>query len=65
MAALMEWRTYGGFDVDADVLLVLKNKEGEPVRAIHSTASTNNRLSFAVTPQSVALPGNKPFKRSH
>src|ERR1019366_588135 len=42
-----------------------RSRHGEPVRAIHSTASRNNRLSFAVTPGSVALPGSKSLMRSH
>ena len=42
-----------------------KSRHGLPVRAIHSTASINRRLSFAVTPQSVALPGSKSLIRSH
>ena len=35
-----------------------KSRQGEPVRAIHRTASINLRLSVAVTPLSLALPGN-------
>lgn len=35
-----------------------RSRQGEPVRAIHSTASINRRLSAAVTPLSLALPGN-------
>ena len=41
------------------------SRHGAPVRPIHSTASRNNRLSFAVTPQSPALPGNWSLIRSH
>jgi len=41
-----------------------KSRHGLPVRAIHSTASINRRLSFAVTPQSVALPGSTFLIRS-
>jgi len=33
-----------------------KSRHGAPVRAIHKTASTNSRLSLAVTPTSDALP---------
>ena len=35
-----------------------RSRQGEPVRAIHSTASINRRLSVAVTPLSLAFPGN-------
>jgi hypothetical protein len=42
-----------------------KPRQGDPARAIRSTASTNRRLSFAVTPQSPALPGKKSLMRSH
>lgn len=35
-----------------------RSRHGEPVRAIHRTASINRRLSAAVTPLSLALPGN-------
>src|SRR5258705_8759345 len=35
-----------------------RSRHGLPVRAIHSTASTNCRLSAAVRPASVALPGS-------
>ena len=42
-----------------------ESRHGLPVRAIHSTASINRRLSFAVTPQSVVLPGSKYLIRSH
>jgi hypothetical protein len=35
-----------------------RSRQGEPVRAIHRTASINLRLSVAVTPLSLALPGN-------
>jgi hypothetical protein len=42
-----------------------RSRQGEPVRAIHSTASTNSRLSLAVTPRSVALPGTMSLIRSY
>ena len=42
-----------------------RSRHGELVRAIHSTASRNNRLSLAVTPGSLALPGSKSLMRSH
>jgi hypothetical protein len=42
-----------------------KSRHGLPVRAIHSTASIHRRWSFAVTPQSVALPGSNSLIRSH
>jgi hypothetical protein len=42
-----------------------RSRHGLPVRAIHRTASTNSRLSFAVTPRSLDLPGNKCSMRSH
>jgi hypothetical protein len=42
-----------------------RSRHGLPVRAIHKTASTNCRLSLAVTPQSPALPGNRCSMRSH
>jgi hypothetical protein len=42
-----------------------RSRHGKPVRAIHSTASTNSRLSLAVTPRSVALPGTKSLIRSY
>src|SRR5690606_10643608 len=45
--------------------LLGKSRQGEPVRAIHNTASTNKRLSRAVTPTSVALPGNIDSIRSY
>ena len=35
-----------------------KSRQGAPARAIHKTASINCRLSAAVTPLSLALPGN-------
>src|SRR5262245_7368909 len=41
------------------------SRQGLPVRAIQSTASRNKRLSFAVTPQSVTLPGSNAAIRSH
>src|SRR5688572_2206380 len=36
-----------------------KSRQGAPVRTRHSAASKNNRLSLAVTPQSLALPGSR------
>ena len=42
-----------------------KSRHGLPVRAIHSAGSRNRRLSFAITPQSVALPGSSSLIRSH
>lgn len=41
------------------------SRHGLPVRAIHHTASIHRRWSFAVTPQSVALPGSHSLIRSH
>lgn len=35
-----------------------RSRHGKPVRTRHSTASKNKRLSRAVTPRSVDLPGN-------
>jgi len=42
-----------------------RSRHGAPVREIHRTASTNNRLSPPVTPGSPALPGTRSFNRSH
>lgn len=42
-----------------------KSRHDAPIRPIHNTASTNNRVSFAVTPRSLALPGSKSRIRSH
>lgn len=42
-----------------------RSRQGEPVRAIHNTASTNKRLSLAVTPRSLALPGKMSLIRFH
>jgi len=42
-----------------------KSRQGEPVRAIHRTASRNNLLSFAVTPQSLFFPAQSGSNRSH
>ena len=42
-----------------------RSRHGLPVRMIHSTASTKRRLSLAVTPRSVALPGKSCSMRSH
>ena len=42
-----------------------KLRQGLPVRAIHSTASTNSRLSPAVRPGSVDLPCSKGAIRSY
>src|SRR5437588_12959087 len=36
-----------------------RSRQGSPARARHSTASRNSRLSFAVTPRSDFLPGNR------
>ena len=42
-----------------------RSRHGEPVRAIHRTASTNKRLSLAVAPTSVALPGSIASMRAY
>jgi len=42
-----------------------RSRHGAPVRATHSTASTNRRLSRPVTPRSDSLPGTRPLIRSH
>ena len=42
-----------------------KSRHGASVRAIHSTASRNNRLSWAWRPGSPGLPGSKGANRSH
>lgn len=42
-----------------------RSRHGAPTRAIHSTASTNSRLSIAVCPGSPALPGNNDSIRRH
>ncbi|TCK32712.1 hypothetical protein B0G84_8568 [Paraburkholderia sp. BL8N3] len=42
-----------------------KSRHGLPVRAIHSTASTNNRLSAPCRPTSPTLPGTMDSRRSH
>lgn len=42
-----------------------KSRQGQPVRAMYSTASTNRRLSAARPPLSVGLPGSKYAIRSH
>ena len=34
-----------------------RSRHGDPARTRHKTASKNRRLSAAVTPRSVALPG--------
>jgi hypothetical protein len=36
-----------------------RSRQGNPARIRHSTASRNRRLSFAVTPRSDFLPGNR------
>src|ERR1700712_2523921 len=36
-----------------------RSRHGSPARTRHSTASRNSRLSFAVTPRSERLPGNR------
>src|SRR4051794_5743067 len=45
---LFQWPNSGG-----------RSRQGNPARARHSTASRNSRLSFAVTPRSDFLPGNR------
>ena len=42
-----------------------KSRHGAPVRATHSTDSTNRRLFRPVTPRSDSLPGTRPLIRSH
>ena len=42
-----------------------RSRQGAPVRATHSTASTNRRLFRPVTPRSDSLPGTRPLIRSH
>ncbi len=42
-----------------------KSRHGAPVRAIQSTASTKSRLSWAVAPGSLGLPGRISRIRSH
>ena len=42
-----------------------KSRHGAPVRATHSTPSTNRRLSRPVTPRSDSLPGTRSLIRSH
>ncbi len=42
-----------------------RSRHGAPVRAIHNTASRKRRLSLAVVPGSVALPGSKEAIRFH
>lgn len=42
-----------------------RSRQGEPVRAIQSTASTKTRLSAAVRPGSLALPGSRSRIRAH
>ena len=42
-----------------------RSRHGLPVRAIHNTASTNSRLSFAVTPTVSSRPGKRPSIFSH
>ena len=42
-----------------------RSRHGLPVRATHSTASMNSRLSSPVRPGSPALPGNIDPKRCH
>lgn len=41
------------------------SRQGHPALAIHRIDSTNRRLSVAVRPGSLALPGNSPAMRSH
>jgi hypothetical protein len=42
-----------------------RSRHGLPVRRIQRTASTKSRLSFAVQPGSLALPGNRCSMRAH
>lgn len=42
-----------------------KSRQGQPVRAMNSTASTKRRLSAARPPLSVGLPGRKSAIRDH
>jgi hypothetical protein len=42
-----------------------KSRQGMPERYRYSTASTNNRLSRAVTPTWPSRPGSKSLMRSH
>lgn len=42
-----------------------KSRQGQPVRAMNSTASTKRRLSAARPPLSVGLPGSKCAIRNH
>lgn len=42
-----------------------RSRHGMPARYRYSTASTNRRLSFAVTPTCPARPGSKSWIRSH
>jgi hypothetical protein len=42
-----------------------RSRQGLPVRAIHSTASTNMRLSVPLRPGSPTLPGSKSSIRFH
>jgi len=42
-----------------------RSRHGLPVRAIHSTASTNSRLSAPVRPRSPSLPGKNASMRFH
>jgi hypothetical protein len=46
-------------------LLARKSRQGMPERYRYSTASTNNRLSRAVTPTWPSRPGSKSLMRSH
>ncbi len=45
--------------------LACRSRQGEPVRAIQNTASTNKRLSSAVRPGSPGLPGSSGAIRAH
>lgn len=42
-----------------------RSRQGEPVRAIHSTASKKSLLSLDVTPQSLFFPEQRGSNRSH
>jgi hypothetical protein len=42
-----------------------RSRHGDPVRTRHKTASKNKRLSFAVAPASLILPGRRGSSRRH
>lgn len=62
LAAQREKRTYAECQLPNSAG---KSRHGAPVLAIHKTASINNRLSYAVMPQSVTLHGNNGAIRAH